>query len=81
MGMMELWLDFFRDQSLLDGIGGQGGGIVKVQLAHNVGAVFFNRLDADVQQPSNFLILVSLPQQLQHFPLALGDGVPGGFGF
>ena len=39
-------------QSLLNGIGGQGGGIVQIELAHDVGAVLFNGFYTDILLPA-----------------------------
>jgi hypothetical protein len=56
---------------MLEAERGQRGGIVKVQLAHEVGAVFFNGFHADVEEVGNFLVLVAFPQQFQNLFLAL----------
>jgi hypothetical protein len=35
---------------MFDGIRRQSGGIVQIQLVHNIGAVFFDRFDTDMQR-------------------------------
>lgn len=55
---------FGGNQPMLEGERREGGGIVKVELAHEVGTVFFDGFHADVQEVGNFLVLVALPQQL-----------------
>ena len=66
---------------MLDGIRRQCGGIVQIQFVHNIGPVFFNCFDADMQHIGNFFILITLSQQFQDLSFTLGDGVPGGLDF
>ena len=80
-GLVSNLSTFFHHQTMLDGIRRQGGGIVQIQLVHYIGPVFFDRFDADMQHIGNFFILKTFAQQFQDLSFALGDGVPGGFGF
>ncbi len=60
-----------KDQNaILDGIGYQAGGIMKVKLLHDVVTVRVYRPDADMQNLGNLLVGVSLGDKLQHFALA-----------
>jgi hypothetical protein len=46
---------------------------VEVEFLHEVGAVLFYGLDADAEQVSNVLVLVTFCNQFQDFPSPLGQ--------
>ncbi len=54
---------------------------MKAQLVHDIGPVPFHGFRADAQHVGNFPAGISFGRQFQHFPLPLGQGVPGSFLF
>jgi hypothetical protein len=68
---MEPELENLRD-SLAKSVKGQVGDRMQIKLAHDVGAVGFSRLYAEIQGDSHFLAGFPLRQKLHHFPLAGG---------
>src|ERR1041385_7351076 len=58
-----------------DGVAGQAGGIMDVELVYHLLAMFLDRLDADVQFSGNLLIGLALRDELQNFRLAGGEPV------
>ena len=51
---------------------------MEVEFLHEVGAVLFDRLDADAEEVRDVLVLVAFGNQLQKFPFPLGRGFPQG---
>jgi len=51
---------------------------MEAEFFHEVGAVFFNGLEADTEKVCNLHVLVTFFNQLQDFPFPLGQGVPRG---
>ena len=68
---MQPQLENLRD-SIAESIEGQVGDRMQIQLAHDVGAMGFSRLYAEIQSCSYFLARFSLRQKLQHLPLSGG---------
>ncbi len=52
-----------------------------VQLLHEFGPVLLDGLYADAEEIGDLLILIPLGNQLQDFPLPLGERFPGRFAF
>jgi len=52
------------NKSLFNGEGGQSLDAMEIQFLHEVGSVFFNRLDADTKILCNLFVLISLGNQL-----------------
>ena len=69
-------LDTAFNNSLADGVAGEGGGVVDIEFTHEVGAVLFDGLDADTEYSGAFLIGLALRDQLQDLGLARGQGFP-----
>lgn len=67
----------FANQSLLDGIGGKGGGTVEVELLHEAVPVLFHRLQADAEEIGDLPVLAPLGDEFQHLPLPGGEPLPG----
>ena len=63
-------------EPLFDGKCSQRGGIVEVQLLHEIRAVFLDGLQAKVEKVSDLSVLVPFGNQLQHFPFPRGKGIP-----
>ena len=55
------------DQAAFSGIGGQGGGVVHIQLGHEAGTVLFDGFGADIEHRGDLFVRVPLPDQLQDF--------------
>ena len=58
-----------------DGVAGQAGGVVDVELVHEALAVFFHGFDADVQDLGAFLVRFALGDELEHLHLPRGENV------
>jgi hypothetical protein len=56
------FLIFGRHQPLFNGVGGQCRCIVQIELSHDVGAVFFDSLDTDVEKIGNLFINIAFGQ-------------------
>lgn len=65
------------DDPVLDGEPGQAGYIVQIELAHQVCAVVFGRLDTDVEDLGNLLRAVAFGDQLEDFPFPGGEPLQG----
>jgi len=59
-------------QALADGVASQTGGVVDIEGFHQLAAVGFRRLGADVELLGNLLGRVAFRDQLQHFALPRG---------
>ena len=53
-----------------DGVASESGGIVDVELLHEMIAMFFNSLDADAQICRDLLVGLAFGNELEHFHLA-----------
>src|SRR5476651_342920 len=60
------------DDAGADGVAGEAGGVVDVELLHEMFAVLLDGLDADAQFRRGLLIGFSFRDELQHFHLARG---------
>ena len=69
------------DKSFFNGIGCQFGDVMHIEFADQVGAMFLNCFDTDVQKFGDFLVGMALCQEFQYFSLPLGNGVPSAFLF
>lgn len=58
-----------------DGVAGEAGGVVDVELVHHGLAVFFDRLDADPELVGGLFVGVAFGDELEDFGLACGEGV------
>ena len=58
------------DDAGADGVAGEAGGVVDVELRHKMLAMLLDGLDADAEFPCDFLVGLALGNQLQHFHLA-----------
>ena len=65
------------DQTGADGVAGEAGRVVDVELVHHGLPVFFHGLDTDTEFAGRLLVGVAFGNELQNFDLALGEG----FGF
>src|ERR1017187_1429409 len=63
-------LDAALNDARADGVAGESGGVVEVELAHDLLAMFFDGLDADAQFRGRFLVGFAFGNQLEHFHLA-----------
>ena len=71
-------LDAALDDAGADGVARQSGRVVDVDLAHDLLAVFFDRLAADAQFRGDLLVGFAFGNQLEHLHLARGQaGVAG----
>ena len=61
------------DEAGADGVAGEGGGVVDVELFHEVLAVFLDGLDADAEVVGGLLVGIALGDELEDFDLALGQ--------
>src|ERR1700677_4442991 len=66
-------LDAALDDSRTDGVAGEAGGVVDVELLHEVLAVLLDGLDADAEFGRGFLVRPALGDELEHFHLARGE--------
>src|SRR5512136_184420 len=62
-----------RDQAVLDGEADEAGGVVDLQLGHEVAAVLLDGLRAEVEVTGDGRIGVALGDELEDFPLAGGE--------
>ena len=53
-----------------DGVHDHLGQRVEVQLKHDVGAVSFGRIDADVEETGDFLVALAFGEELEDLPFA-----------
>ena len=67
------------DHSGCDGMPGEAGGVVDVELFHEALAVFLNCFDADVQFISRLLVGFAFSDKLEDFHLARGQSHGLGF--
>jgi hypothetical protein len=65
-----------RNDTFSDGVGGQCGGSVRIQLAHDIGAVPVDGSRADAQVRPDLRAGMALSDHLEHLQLALGQIVP-----
>src|SRR5208282_5977697 len=63
-------LDAAFDDARADGVAGESGGVVDVELLHEMLAMLLDGLDADAEFRRGFLVGLALSDQLQHFHLA-----------
>ena len=62
--------DVAFDDSRRDGVAGEARRVVDIELAHEMGAVLFDGLDADAQLDRDLLVSFALGNQLEHLDLA-----------
>jgi len=62
-----------RDEAVFDGQADEAGGLVYVELGHEVGAVLLDGLLAEVEVTGDGRVRVALGDELEHFPLAGGE--------
>src|ERR1039458_7495406 len=72
-----VWLG---NDALADGVENQLGDSAQVQLLHDVGAVGFDGIDAEIEQGGDFLARLALGDELQDLPFAGGEQLVGIFG-
>ena len=70
---MMKWSRVERDQAVLDGEADQAGGVVDLQLGHEVAAVLLDGLRAEVEVGGDSRVRVALGDELEDFPLAGGE--------
>src|SRR6185436_4626846 len=63
-------LDAALDDARADGVAGEAGGVVNVELLHEMLTMFFYRLGADTEFRRGFLVGLAFGNELQHFHLA-----------
>ena len=71
------------DDVIADGVHDQFGEGVEVEFEHDVGAVGFGGVDADVEEVGDFLVAFAFGEELEDFALARREteaGRPGGVG-
>src|SRR6267378_7107977 len=61
------------NQPFGNGIAGQPGNVVDIELVHHLLAMLFHRLDADGKLGGDLLVRETLRDKLQHFGLARGE--------
>ena len=66
-------LDAVLDDAFTDGIAGDAGGVVEVELAHEVFAMLLDRLDADPEIGRDLLVGAALGDELKGFHLTGGE--------
>src|ERR1035441_4952081 len=57
------------DDARADGVTGEAGGVVDVELLHEMFAMLLDGLDADAKLVRRFLVRLPFGDQLQHFHL------------
>ena len=57
------------DNPCTDGVTGKSGGIMDVELLHDMLTMFLDRLDNDAEFPRYFLVGFAFGNQLEHFSL------------
>src|SRR6185312_14078961 len=66
-------LDAALDDACADGVTGQPGGVVDVELGHEMFAMFLHGLDADAEFRGGLFVGLAFGDELQHFHLARGQ--------
>src|SRR6185503_19029760 len=67
--------DTALDDSLGDGVTGETGDVVDIELAHEILPVFVNRLEAETQFRGDLLVGFAFGNQLEHLHLAGTEAV------
>ena len=74
-------MDTALDDSRADGIAGETGDLVDIELCHEILPMFFDRFNADVEFRRSPIVGPALGNQLEHLHLArtqLGNFLPQG---
>jgi hypothetical protein len=68
------------DDFVADGVHNEVGEGMKAELEHDIGAVGFGGVDADVEERGDFLVALAFGEKLENFAFAGSEAGAGGFG-
>ena len=74
-GLKDGYLNPALDDSRIDGVTGETGNVMNVQLRHEMLSVFVHRLEAHAQFRRNLFVRLAFGNQLEHFHLTRTQAV------